>query len=265
MKFFDTIGSDPEFVVIGKSPVSMVGIVGGTKEHPQPIQIDGCCCLTDNVLVEFTIPPCSNFSAVKDYIDRCVVLTQTELQKINSEWTLNAISSVEFPESELQSEQAQSFGCTPSSNIYTPNGLSVLVDINEVGNNRCIGFHLHFGWIDLPTEEERKDFIFLCDLFLGVPSYIYDKDRLRRSWYGKIGEHRIKDFGVEYRSLGAGMYHFPKVIQQGLDNIKLAIENDKIEHLKYLYFDTMSYISLSNNLSVNQAKKLHKEILKDLN
>jgi hypothetical protein len=69
---------------------------------------------------------------------------------------------------------------------------------------------------------------------------------------------------VEYRSLGAGMYHFPKVIQQGLNNIKIAIETNKIEHLKDLYFDTMSYISLSNNLSVNQAKKLHKEILKDL-
>lgn len=60
------------------------------------------------------------------------------------------------------------------------------------------------------------------------------------------------------------MYHFPKIIQQGLDNIKLAIENNKIEHLKDLYFDTMWYISSSNNLSVSQAKKLHKEILKDL-
>jgi hypothetical protein len=192
MKFFNTIGSDPEFVVIGKAPVSMVGIVGGTKEHPQPIQIDGCCCLTDNVLVEFTIPACNNFSSVKSYIDRCVTLTQTELQKINPEWELHAISSVEFPESELQSEQAQTFGCERSNNIYASNGLSDLITPQEVGNFRSLGLHTHHGWIDIPSEEELKDFIFLCDLFLGIPSYIYDKDRFRRGFYGKIGEHRIK-------------------------------------------------------------------------
>lgn len=185
MKFFDTIGSDPEFVVVGKTPVSMVGIVGGTKEHPQPIQIDGCCCLTDNVLVEFTIPACNNFGAVMDYINRCKVLTEKELQKINPEWELHAISSVEFPESELQSEQAQQFSCERSNNIYTSNGLSELITPQEVGNQRFAGFHLHEGWIDVPTEEERKDFVFLFDLFVGVPSYIYDKDRTRRNFYGK--------------------------------------------------------------------------------
>lgn len=139
LKYFDTIGSDPEFVVVGNTPVSMVGIVGGTKEHPQPIQIDGCCCLTDNVLVEFTIPPCSNFTAVKDYIDRCVGLTQTELQKINPKWTLNAISSVEFPESELQSEQAQQFSCERSNSLYSVNGLSPLISPEDTKNFRFAG------------------------------------------------------------------------------------------------------------------------------
>lgn len=69
---------------------------------------------------------------------------------------------------------------------------------------------------------------------------------------------------VEYRSLGAGMYHFPKIIQQGLNNIKLAIESNKIEELKTLYFETMKHISFTNNLSVAHAKKLNKEIIKDL-
>jgi len=60
------------------------------------------------------------------------------------------------------------------------------------------------------------------------------------------------------------MYHFPKIIQQGLNNIKLAIESNKIEELKTLYFETMKHISFTNNLSVAHAKKLNKEIIKDL-
>lgn len=265
MKFFDTIGSDPEFAVISDTaPVSMVGVVAGTKENPQPIQIDGCCSLTDNVLVEFTIPACNSFSSVMDYINKCKVLTQKELQKINPTWTLNAISSVEFPESELQTEQAQTFGCERSANIYTEDGLSTPVYAWQAGNNRSLGFHLHFGW-ENPSEINFKDFVFLCDLFLGVPSYIYDKDRWRRTLYGKLGEHRIKSYGGEYRSLGAMMIEYPEVVQLGLENIKTAIEKNKIELLKDLYFNTMSHISFSNTLPLKMAKKLYKEILKDLN
>lgn len=267
MKIFDTIGSDPEFVVIDvekNQPVSMVGIVGGTKGHPQPIQINGCCSLTDNVLVEFTIPPCKDFKGAFDYIKRCVNLTQIELQKINPNWELKAFSSVEFPEEELQSEQAQTFGCTPSFSLYTENERSKLISPVDTGNIRAVGYHLHFGWVDIPSEEELKDYVFLCDLFLGIPSYIHDKDRVRRNWYGALGEYRFTKFGIEFRSLGAGMYHSPKVIEKGLKHIEKAIDLNVVEHLKTMYWDTIKMISQTNILSPSTAKALHKEILNDL-
>lgn len=43
------------------------------------------------------------------------------------------------------------------------------------------------------------------DAFLGLPSVIKDKDKKRRSLYGKAGCFRITDYGVEYRVLSSAM------------------------------------------------------------
>ena len=39
------------------------------------------------------------------------------------------------------------------------------------------------------------------DILLGLPSVILDADTERRAMYGAAGAHRIKPYGVEYRSL----------------------------------------------------------------
>ena len=41
------------------------------------------------------------------------------------------------------------------------------------------------------------------DAFLGIPSVVKDKDKKRRSLYGKAGCFRLTDYGVEYRVLSS--------------------------------------------------------------
>src|SRR3546814_16551327 len=73
---------------------------------------------------------------------------------------------------------------------------------------RCAGGHLHVGW----TEGESlgsiqhvmncSDLVKQLDGYLGLGSLGKDKDKVRRSLYGKAGACRIKPYGVEYREIG---------------------------------------------------------------
>ena len=46
--------------------------------------------------------------------------------------------------------------------------------------------HIHMGFNTPLTPDQIDRIICLCDLFLGLPSYIYDKDEERRKLYGAI-------------------------------------------------------------------------------
>ncbi len=43
------------------------------------------------------------------------------------------------------------------------------------------------------------------DAFIGLPSVLKDKDKKRRSLYGKAGCFRLCDYGCEYRVLSSAM------------------------------------------------------------
>ena len=44
------------------------------------------------------------------------------------------------------------------------------------------------------------------DMYVGLPSILYDKDSRRRSLYGKAGAFRLTPYGLEYRVLSSAMY-----------------------------------------------------------
>ena len=57
------------------------------------------------------------------------------------------------------------------------------------------------------------------DLYVGLPSILYDKDIRRRSLYGKAGCFRLTSYGLEYRCLSAAMYandNLMKIVWQGV-------------------------------------------------
>lgn len=266
MKSWITLGSDPEFACFDKESVNYValcGLLGGTKDEPEPLPVTGCFKQEDNVGAEFTIPPCDNLRDIYTYIYESIDCTNDYLKDINKNWYLKAVSSARFPENELCSKQALTFGCEPSFSIYK--GQSERPSAAEVGNLRTFGFHLHFGFEDKLTDEELEDFIFLCDLFLGLPSVIYDKDQERRKIYGNLGDYRKTSYGCEYRVMGIGMFEHYDIIENGLATIKTVIEADKTKQLKDSFFSTVleidSEIKTINRLRV---KSFYMSVLNSL-
>jgi hypothetical protein len=110
---------------------------------------------------------------------------------------LDISASKEFPVIDLMHPQAQELGCEPDYNAWTgrvnprPRAPETL---------RSSGGHIHIGY-DNPTEELSRKIVKAHDLFCGVGSVLYDPDTRRREIYGKAGAHRIKGYGVEYRTL----------------------------------------------------------------
>lgn len=267
MNRIETIGSDPEFACFDTSRgmfVSLVGHIPGTKKEPVPVEGTECGIQLDNVGAEITTPPVKgiNLGELLYHISVSRKVIQKGLQRKFPDWELRAISSGEYPLEELNSEEAQTFGCDPSYSIYK--GVSERPEASEVGSTRSFGFHLHFG-IKFENENQMRNFIFLCDCFLGLQSLLLDPDKKRRQIYGNLGDYRVKDYGVEWRVLGSGMMNFEKDLQKGLNKIQNIIEtktDEEIEAFKANFFDSL--LSLDNNikgkLNLLQIGKLNKEV-----
>lgn len=202
-----TLGADPELFLYNTQTqqlVSAIGKIPGSKTQPfKPQDLsNGYGLQTDNVLVEFNVPPTpladkatfiNNLLNMRQYINQYV-------KQLNDNYTTQAIASGYLPSDELTSDEAFVFGCDPDFNCYTQtvNCKPQLKDINF----RTAGFHIHVGY-DNPNVRDSVTLIKYLDLFVGVPSILVDPDTERRSLYGKAGCYRLQPWGVEYRSLSA--------------------------------------------------------------
>ena len=70
---------------------------------------------------------------------------------------------------------------------------------------RSAGFHIHLGYNDHNIDTTLK-LIKLFDVYIGIPSIIYDRNNMRRTLYGKAGAFRLTEYGFEYRVLSSAMY-----------------------------------------------------------
>jgi hypothetical protein len=187
------IGTDPEvFIADEKGVMSAIGLVGGTKDSPDPVPKGAL--QEDNVLAEFNVEPA-------DSVDEFVVNINTVMDalkgRIGKDKHLVIKPSHTFSEKELSHPQAREFGCDADFNAWTrkkntpPNADTGL---------RTAGGHVHIGY-ENPNEKTSYKIVQLCDYLLGLPSVILDPDQLRRSMYGAAGACRVKVYGVEYRTL----------------------------------------------------------------
>ena len=221
-----TIGTDPEMFLIDRkimAPISAVGRIPGTKKkpyHPKELR-SGYAMQTDNVLIEFNIPPkktaqglIASINTMKNYISDFV-------HNINPYYDIRCASSLYFNEHELESDQAKEFGCDADFNCYTekPNPKPE----GDKTNLRTAGCHWHIGY-DNPNEEESVKLVKYLDLYLGVPSVLHDGDVRRRELYGKAGCFRFQPWGVEYRTLSGLFISSDDMIRFCYNQIKKAID-----------------------------------------
>lgn len=208
MELYDiTIGADPELFIINektKKVVSSIGLIPGEKGNPYVADDmpNGFGLETDNIVAEFNIPPCdteeafiNNIEYMKEYINKFVKSKDERLGIL-------CAASKSVDKSQLNSPQAKMFGCDVDYNVYTgePNPKPK----GETTNLRSCGFHIHIGYGNNNIDTSLQLIRYL-DMYLGLPSILKDKDKRRRSLYGKAGCFRLTPYGVEYRVLSSAM------------------------------------------------------------
>lgn len=215
---FVRIGSDPETFLqdsTGKF-ISSVGLIGGTKDEPMPIG-EGCAVQEDNVSVEFNTPPTND---VREFV-KAINYNLDYIKKRADEMGLVVVHnpSAHFDDDQLQTREAQTFGCEPDFNAWDYGAVNPRPKCKDK-NLRSAGGHIHIEAPDL----DKLELIKAMDLFVGAPMLEFDTDTERRKLYGKAGAFRPKSYGVEYRTASNAWLQSEDTIQWVFHQTQKAVE-----------------------------------------
>ena len=201
-----TVGADPEVFVNslkadGKT-ISAHDFPCGNKWEPRKtrhgaVQVDG-------VALEFNVRPASSQKAFVRNIWRVVDDLQRIVDKHDDSCFLVFKPYNLFTRQYLDTlpPEQRVLGCNADWNAYTmfmnpPPDAELPI--------RTAAGHVHLGWGDF---DETRSHLEVCasltkelDVWLGLPSLLWDPDVHRRELYGKAGAFRPKKYGCEYRVL----------------------------------------------------------------
>lgn len=197
------IGCDPELFVVDEkgTPKSAYGLIPGTKK--EPFKVPKGAYQVDGMALEFNIDPAETED---EFVDNIKTVMQRLREDVPPKYKFHIKPSVKFHGNHInaQPEEAKELGCEPDFSAYTmqenpkPNANTTL---------RTASGHIHIGLednADVTSEAHMIKYATLVrhlDLFLGVRSLKWDKDKTRRKLYGNPGAMRLKPYGVEYRVL----------------------------------------------------------------
>jgi hypothetical protein len=197
------VGCDPELFVTNNEgrPRGAYGLIQGTKESP--FKVAKGAYQVDGMALEFNIEPAANEN---EFVENISTVMQRLRADVPSEFKFLIKPSVRFHHAILKAapEEAKELGCQPDFSAYT---LKENPKPNAETTLRTASGHIHIGFTkdaDVSSEEHMVRCATLVkhlDLFLGIRSLEWDKDKTRRQLYGNPGAMRIKPYGVEYRVL----------------------------------------------------------------
>lgn len=216
------LGADPEVLLFNEITgkfISSVGLIGGSKDYPRPIDEEGNAVQEDNVTVEFNIPACRTVEEFKKHINK------------NKEWISNRASqlglvmaikpSARYDEDQLNTHGAQTFGCEPDFDAWRDGKMNPRPKAADK-SLRSAGGHVHIQ-ID-HDETDMLEVVKAMDLFVGCLMLEFDDDKGRRELYGKAGAFRKKSYGVEYRTASNAWIETDERIQWVWDQTDKALE-----------------------------------------
>lgn len=212
-------GCDPEIFLMDEAGkfISSVGLIGGSKDFPMPIDEEGNAVQEDNVTVEFNIPPCTTSAAFIQHINKNKEWIKEKAQSLGLHMSIRP--SARFTEDQLQTEGAQTFGCEPDYNAWM-GGMENDRPHSDDANLRSCGGHIH---IALDDNDDPLLVVQCMDLFVGCQMLEFDDDKDRRELYGKAGAFRKKSYGVEYRTASNAWIASDDRIQWAWDQTDKAV------------------------------------------
>lgn len=254
-----TIGSDPECFIYNsktKSIVSSVGLIPGEKGNPfrDAKMPEGFGLETDNILAEFNIPPVNNLQDWLKNMEYMKTYIKNYVKKVNPDYTILCKASAIVDKSQLNTAQANEFGCMPDYNAYTES-VNEKPQCNKIAGLRSAGFHIHVGYPNFNVDKSLR-MIKYMDAFIGVPSVLYDKDTNRRILYGKAGSFRLTDYGFEYRTLSSEFLKNKATLTWVWEHLETALNREYDDASIPCSMDVQTAI---NNSDVKLAKELIEE------
>ena len=233
------IGADPELFVVNKKgiPVSAHGFLEGTKAAP--MVVESGALQVDGMALEFNINPVSNstdfYKSIKSVVEQLKMFLP-----VGHKFKLDPVAEFGFDYIESQPQEAKELGCTPDYNAYTG-------EQNPIPNAsmpfRTSSGHIHIGWtsgadVTDPAHIEAAQWVAKqLDYSIGIISLFFGDasiTRKRRNLYGKAGAHRVKSYGVEYRTTDSYWLRSKKHIDL---TYKIVTESLRDLNDGYYYFD----------------------------
>jgi hypothetical protein len=141
---------------------------------------------------------------------------------------LTVQASHSYPASELLDDGAKEVGCDPDWCVYEMAQKEAPKEAILSNCFRSCGGHVHLGKpILIAAGCEPLLAVYMLDLFVGIPSLWLDNDPTsapRRKLYGQAGRYRVKDYGLEYRSLGNFWLRSPQLVGLTYDLCEFAVK-----------------------------------------
>jgi hypothetical protein len=189
------LGADPEVFLVNTAGkhISAIGLIKADKWNPLQIpgMAQGFTLQEDNVALEYGIPPASS---ADEFVAHIAAVMERSKDWLNG-LSFSKLSCTLFEADQMEHPMAHIFGCEPDFNAWTGKENPRPNPPNEY--LRAAGGHIH-----VETKKDPMQVVKLMDLYLSVPAELMDKGTARKTTgYGKLGAHRRKPYGVEYRPL----------------------------------------------------------------
>lgn len=219
-----TYGSDPEVFIKNqktKQYVSAEGIIPGTKDIPHKLDNNGLAIQPDNVMLEFSLPIAKDVEMFKVDFKNAIKEGNKFLANVNKDYVIDIISSATFTDEALNTEHAQTIGCSTDYNVWTKDE-NPKVNIKS-SNERWAGGHIHIGLED-PSLENVEAMVKAFDMFLTLPFVFMDPNDERKHVYGTAGRFRFTPYGFENRTLSNYWLSSDELIDYVFNQITAAVE-----------------------------------------
>lgn len=204
------IGCDPEFffkqngeIVGAEKFLSKNGLEAGVKMSK--FIIDG---------VQAELNPKQSYcrAYLGNEIAACFKTLKKELKKKGKGFSCDFSQAIEISKKHLDelADQSKIFGCAPSKNIYK-NVSGIKIDAVDPSKylTRAAGGHIHIGKYENADvadafAKDHERVVEMLDIICGNTCVLVDRNpanKERRKLYGKAGEYRLPEHGLEYRTL----------------------------------------------------------------
>jgi len=252
------MGCDPEFFF--RKDGEIVG--AETMLAPSGLDVgNGSRFIIDGVQAELNPAPSFCRANLANNIRVCFSTLIKEMAK-HKGFTADFSTTVEISKENLAqlNEAAKRFGCAPSQSIYKKVGVNI-AGIDPIKyRKRAAGGHIHIGMDEYKSfglkralKEDYAKVVQMLDIICGNTCVLIDRDEgniERRKLYGRAGEYRLPEHGIEYRTLSNFWLTSYPLLSMAFGLARLAVQLIADKNYVVLYNE---FISASNLANVHKA------------